>query len=516
MLGKRRRALRHRIMGVVLATALVLQPVTSPLFFNNGVYAAETQTELVVNGSFSDVDEIGNSAINWVAFTEGTSKATFKTGEVLFEIETMGADWSNYLKYAPGINLKNRQSYEISFKVKSSVDRVVQYEFDGGRIDIRKTAVKAGEETEVRYTYTSTVDYNSNPYMFYLGNIDNEINPTEAHTVEISDFSVKTSGETGNGTTEPSNPEPSSPNEDREDGEVVEAVEGNLLKNGNFEDKAEGWQSFSDLADIYWNKYRTVFQIKDNAADWSQSLVQNVELEAGTTYEVRFDIESTVERTVAAGFDNGAKRDEFHSQVIPANTKTTLSYKTTNAITGSNKFMIYLGTNVGAHKVVISNVSIVEAPVELPDTKNDVAPEALKSIKGLAPEDAIALKDGNFTDGLNQWDHWEVDWMKQWDVVKYTPVENGMAVYIKNVGGGDGNNAWDVQMNQQINLKKNLQYTLSFDVHTEKARAINVTLQELGTGEYSKTIGLQKDETRHVVLNIPVQSEDAVNKLFSI
>lgn len=91
-----------------------------------------------------------------------------------------------------------------------------------------------------------------------------------------------------------------------------------------------------------------------------------------------------------------------------------------------------------------------------------------------------------------------------------------MAVYIKNVGGGDGNNAWDVQMNQQINLKKNLQYTLSFDVHTEKARAINVTLQELGTGEYSKTIGLQKDETRHVVLNIPVQSEDAVNKLFSI
>ena len=101
-------------------------------------------------------------------------------------------------------------------------------------------------------------------------------------------------------------------------------------------------------------------------------------------------------------------------------------------------------------------------------------------------------------------------------MVQYTPVKNGMAVYIKNVGDGAGNVAWDVQLNQRVNLKKDLQYTLSFDVHTEKARAFNVTLQELENGEYVKTIGLQKNETRHVILNIPVQSEDALNKLFSI
>lgn len=535
MLRKRRRALYRGITGVVLAAALVVQPVTTTLLSANIVFAAEEKTELIKNGSFSDVDESGNRAANWEARTEGETKAGFEKGKAVFSIKTMGADWSNYLKYTPGIDLKNGQSYEISFNVKSSVDRVIQYGFDGARIDIRKTAVLAGEETTVSYIYTATQDYNANPYMFYLGNIENETNPTEEHTVEISDFSVKTSeaGKPGSGTTEPTKPtetessetessetestetETPEPGADHEDGEAVEAVAGNLLTNGNFEKKQEGWESYSDNAEIYWNKYRTVFQIEDNAADWGQSLVQNVGLEAGMTYKVSFDVESTVARTVAAGFDNSG-RDEFHSEMIPANTKTTLSYTTTKAAQGSNKFMIYLGTNVGAHKVTISNVSIVEVPEELPDTENEKAPEALKSVKGLSAEDAIALKDGNFTDGLTQWEHWEVDWMKQWDVVRYTPVENGMAVYIKNVGGGDGNNAWDVQLNQHVNLKKGLSYTLSFDVHTEKARAINVLLQELGTGEYVKTIGLQKNETRHVILNIPVQSEDALNKLFSI
>ena len=251
--------------------------------------------------------------------------------------------------------------------------------------------------------------------MFYLGNIDNETNPTKEHTVEISDFSVKASGESGQpggGTTEPTETETteteSSETEttetekpgsgaDREDGEAVKEVAGNLLTNGNFEKKQEGWESYSDNAEIYWNQYRTVFQIKDNAADWGQSLVQNVDLEAGVTYEVSFDVESTVSRTVAAGFDNSG-RDEFHSDMIPANTKTTLSYRTTKAAQGSNKFMIYLGTNVGAHKVVISNVSIVEVPEELPNTENDKAPKTLTSLKGLDAEDAIALKDGNFTD----------------------------------------------------------------------------------------------------------------------
>ena len=102
--GKREKTLYRGIMGTVLAATLVVQAVTPTGFSGNIVYAAEEKTEVVVNGSFSDVDESGNSATNWEARTEGMSKAAFENGKAVFDIQTMGADWSNYLKYKPGIN----------------------------------------------------------------------------------------------------------------------------------------------------------------------------------------------------------------------------------------------------------------------------------------------------------------------------------------------------------------------------------------------------------------------------
>lgn len=759
----------NRVLGVALATILAVQPMSVVLSPVNVVYAAE-MTELAVNGNFSDVAADGSSATNWEMRKEGMTTGKFEGGKAIFDIQTMGSDWANYLKYTPGINLVNGQNYEISFCVKSSVDRTVQFGFDGGRLGINTKNVKAGEDTFVNYTFTAPQDWNSNPYMFYLGNIDNTDNPTEAHTVEISNFSVKTIAVSGGGENmqNPSTQPPSAPfgvisgywgNEDAnkgkiriawghdssnggavsefvitingkevgistgndffteniytagvheitvaarnangssdvatgelnlteeqagvkgegstsvsevkgnllkngnfaekktgwdsfennatvtwneystvfeingyeadwgqsikqavsfeqgatykvsfdiestiartvsadiadrspreftsetipantkttltyettapsasgsffiylggvsdahtvtisnvsivkvneggsqqpvnpgpegadtEDGEKVEAVEGNLLQNGNFADKDKNWGMNNTNADVYFNKYRTVFQIKGEAADWGQGLYQLVTLQSGPKYKVSFDVETSVERKITVDINDAGR--EFTSELIPANKKTTISYETSDVNNGENKFYIYLGgvSGLGNHKVVISNVSIVEMPEDLPNTENDTAPAPLTGLKGINVEDAIALKDGKFTDGLNKWETWCVDWMQTWNVVKYTPVENGMSVYITNIGDGEGNVAWDVQLNQNIDLKKDLQYTISFDVHTEKARAFNVVINDLGTGEFVKPIGLQKDETRHVVLNIPVQSEDALNKLFSI
>lgn len=614
----------NRVLGVALATILAVQPMSVVVSPVNVVYAAE-MTELAVNGNFADVAADGSSATNWEMRKEGMTTGKFEGGKAIFDIQTMGSDWANYLKYTPGINLVNGQNYEISFCVKSSVDRTVQFGFDGGRLGINTKNVKAGEDTFVNYTFTAPQDWNSNPYMFYLGNIDNTDNPTEAHTVEISNFSVKTIAVSGGGENmqNPSTQPPSAPfgvisgyweNEDAnkgkiriawghdssnggavsefvitingkevgistgndffaeniytagvheitvaarnangssdvatgelnlteeqagvkgeggsqqpvnpgpegadtEDGEEVEAVEGNMLQNGNFADKDKNWGMNNTNADVYFNKYRTVFQIKGEAADWGQGLYQLVTLQSGSKYKVSFDVETSVERKITVDMNDAGR--EFTSELIPANKKTTISYETSDVNNGENKFYIYLGgvSGLGNHKVVISNVSIVEMPEDLPNTENDIAPAPLTGLKGINVEDAIALKDGKFTDGLNKWETWCVDWMQTWNVVKYTPVENGMSVYITNIGDGEGNVAWDVQLNQNIDLKKDLQYTISFDVHTEKARAFNVVINDLGTGEFVKPIGLQKDETRHVVLNIPVQSEDALNKLFSI
>lgn len=523
---RKRKKLVNRIFGLSLAAVLAIQPMSAAVSPMSVVYAQE-MTELVTNGNFSDVSPDGGSATNWEMRTEGESKSEFKDGKAIFNIVTMGADWSNYLKYTPGIDLVNGQDYEISFNVKSSVDRTVQFGFDGARIGIKTQDVVAGVDTHVSYTFTSAVDYAANPYMFYMGNIDGVVNPTEEHTVEITDFSIKSSSgttepegeagaESGTGGTGGSGAGAESGTGLTEDGEAVAAVEGNLLLNGNFESKGANWDSNNSNADVYFNKYRTVFAINGEAADWGQGLFQYVNLESGPEYQVSMDVETTVERTITVDINDAGR--EFTSALIPANTKTTISYKTSDVNNGQNKFYIYLGgvTGLANHQVVISNVSIVECPADLPDTKNDEAPLALTSLKGINTDDAIALKDGCFTAGLNNWETWCVDWMQTWNVVKYTPVKNGMSVYITNVGDGAGNVAWDAQLNQRIDLKKDLKYTISFDVHTQKARAFNVVINELGTGDFVKPIGLQKNETRHVVLNIPVQSEDALNKLFSI
>lgn len=699
MAKKVRKPWQKRLVGVVMATILAVQPTALSWNTLGMAYAAENDeilTELVSNGDFSEISADGTSAANWNINVTGSTSVRYEAGKAIFNIQELGdLDWSNFLKYA-GIQLKNGQTYVISFTVKSSVTRTIQYGFDGPRMGIEQSTLLAEKEQNISYEMVAQQDVENNPFMFYLGTIPDGVNPTEEHTVEISNFSIKGTAETDEGDDNGNTGNTDSEERDTADGEPVTAVEGNLLTNGNFENKQDGWNVYSEQAvvswnkyrtvfqiqqdavdwaqsmhqtvsleaganyqvkfdiessiertirttfensgdeihsttipanekttvsyttdktgtgnyefflylgalpqgiadtsayqlgphkvvisnvsvikladgsggsgegsggngentdadtedgaevpevagnllkngnfalkndtenwqyydtnaDIYRNQYRTVFQIKGDAADWQQAIYQNVDLEAGTEYTVSFDIESSVERSVAAGFDNSG-RDEFHSEIIPANEKTTLSYTTTNAKEGSNQFMIYLGTNVGAHKVVISNVSIVENPKKF-DTndENDSILETLNSIQGLNPSEYYLLKDGTFTAGMSNWEHWEEDWMKQYNVVKYTPVDNGVNVYIKNTGGGEGNKPWDVQLNQHLNIKAGLQYTISFDLHTEKARAINVVVNDAdGNAILSKTIGLQKNESRHVSFNIPVQDEDRLQALFSI
>ena len=190
-MAKKRKAWLKRLLGVTLAAALIVQPMPTQLGSVSVVHAEETEmTELITNGDFSDIATDGSSATNWELRAEGTTTAKFESGKAVFEIQTMGDYWANYLKYTPGIDLKNGQEYVISFTVKSSVARTVQFGFDGGRIGITTQALNAGEETQVSYTFTASQDYAANPYMFYLGNITGADNPTETvmKTMEKSGF----------------------------------------------------------------------------------------------------------------------------------------------------------------------------------------------------------------------------------------------------------------------------------------------------------------------------------------
>ncbi|MDF2590019.1 MAG: endo,3(4)-beta-glucanase, partial [Anaerocolumna sp.] len=282
-----------------------------------------------------------------------------------------------------------------------------------------------------------------------------------------------------------------------------------LIKNGDFSQGAQDWGIIKENnADITIVPGKATVTVTGGAitADWMPSLHQVVSLDAGTNYRISVELESSVDRNIMIAKDSERTYSNPDDQKsLKANQKTTISYETgvlTEAIP-EFKLMIYCGilpgdSFYGNHTLTITKVSMIALPVTLPDDPCDELPSPIADITGISPTDALVLKNGDFSKGLSNWETYAVDWMQQYDVVKYTKVENGMNVYIKNVGSDPGNNNYDVQLYQAVNLKKDLQYSISFDVHSDKARSIQVVYDGVG---FLKTIGIQAGETRHVTYN---------------
>lgn len=481
-----------------------------------------------LDGAAGDIETLGenlagpnifkNNLENWTRFNDSVESMTpsedGSSVEIKITDQALGANWGTGLKYTGASwGLAAGTTYEISYKIKSTVDRAIVSDFDeNAEADRKKVSLTADREQQVTFRVTPTGAWTQ--FMFYLGNVDNK-NDYGAHDITISDFSIK------------------EVTIELADGTPVEETEGNLLINGTFKDgTTEGWNVGNAFASVKTAKYKVVFDITGDCADWQNWLMQNVTLDSGSKYKIAYTIESSIDRTIITGFDGGVwlgHRD------LQANTPTDIEYEVTGT-TGGN-FAIALGSNLrdctydgvtyaakaqtlGAHRVTISNVRITEMPAELPDTPNDTPYEKITNLStdyaGYTAAELNPLKDGKFTRGLANWETWQEEWMTTWDTVKYNPVEDGMSVYIENVGDGEKNYAWDAQMNQKISLAANAKYVLSFKVHSEKARAINVVITDIDNGsDWVKPIAIQKGETREVILNVPVLSADAVDKTFS-
>lgn len=488
-----------RTVRVLLASAMVLQLSAGGLGVafasyvpDDGANTPQVQEEnpnLVANGDFSQGSEGWTPLGVWTFDENGASTTT--TGA--------GADWSTMLKYT--VQLEESYQYEVSVTLISTVERTVT--LDIGDMEPREytsDTIPANEETTI--TYTSERGIGGDRVLgVYLGGSD-----YGEHTVTITNVSVVRGDKI------------KMPGEDADDGDPIDEVAGNLLPNGSFAGKGEGWEAQTANADVYFNAYRTVFYLKGSTADWQQGLKRPLNLDSGK-YIVTFTVETSVARTVSLNLRDVETGNFYTSPILSAGEPTTLSFVTDGTVRDGGAFYLYLG---GAdaeypHSVVVSDISVVEKPVELANDENDEAPAPVASIKGTAAAEQTVLKDGAFTQGMAMWEHWEEQWMVDWDVVKYTPVEDGVRVYITNVGDGEKNYPWDAQLNQRIDLKAGLAYTLSFDVSTEKDRAFNVVINDPQDNNiFIRTVGLRAGESRHVVFNIPVQETDALNYLFSI
>jgi len=518
----------------------------------------EIEGNLLRNGKFKE-----SNTDSWTVSTNEGSTTTIKKGKIAFDIASGTSEDSDISLKQDSIKLEKDKKYTITFKAQSTIDRDILVGSDNGTW-LKPYALKAGENT-VSYEVSGVEGDNfiialgsnlraNTAYTEYNEDEKTQVSIGEAKTQELKKHRVILSDICiVEGLPEFT------------DGTPVEENPDNLLTNGTFKDgTTEGWDIKNTNATVRNAKYKVAFDIKGPQADWEVWLQQKIELSKGEKYKITFDAESTVERDILVGSDGGTWLKPQH---LEAGKLTRVSYEV-RGMSGNN-FTIALGSNLRAtseyqdlkenttvppsaaknqtlplHRVTISNICITVIPTIYPDTPNDTLPAKITNLSGYdgwTPSELAPLKDGNFvrsvevTRGDNIqvtapenaiWSLWHEHWGGA-DWVRCTPPDkdgDGVKIWLANTGDADpnakgegGNRPWDVQLKQQISLRAGKQYILSFKVHSEKERSINVSIADIDKGEaWVKPIAIKKDETREVVLKLPVLTENADNKTFMI
>lgn len=517
----------------------------------------EIEGNLLRNGKFKE-----SNTDSWTVSTNEGSTTTIKKGKIAFDIASGTSEDSDISLKQDSIKLEKDKKYTITFKAQSTIDRDILVGSDNGTW-LKPYALKAGENT-VSYEVSGVEGDNfiialgsnlraNTAYTEYNEDEKTQVSIGEAKTQELKKHRVILSDICiVEGLPEFT------------DGTPVEENPDNLLTNGTFKDgTTEGWDIKNTNATVRNAKYKVAFDIKGPQADWEVWLQQKIELSKGEKYKITFDAESTVERDILVGSDGGTWLKPQH---LEAGKLTKVSYEV-RGMSGNN-FTIALGSNLRAsseyqdlngntvpssaaknqtlplHRVTISNICITVIPTIYPDTPNDTLPAKITNLSGYdgwTPSELAPLKDGNFlrsvevTRGDNiqvtapenpVWSLWHEHWEgANW--VQCTPPDkdgDGVKIWLANTGDADpnskgegGNRPWDVHLKQDISLRAGKQYVLSFKVHSEKERSINVSIADINNGEaWVKPIAIKKDETREVVLKLPILQENANNKTFMI
>jgi Beta-glucanase/Beta-glucan synthetase len=156
----------------------------------------EEVTEMVKNGDFAD-----NS--NW----NSNGPATFADGKVTFDVAAFtgtSREWDSQLKQS-GLKLEPGASYDVSFKLKSSVSRTVKFVFMTPTYDWYGGVDAINLDAGVEKTFTTTITVDPSKatsteidFVISMGAIgvqkDGDIcvdGVLGAHTVEIDDVSIK-------------------------------------------------------------------------------------------------------------------------------------------------------------------------------------------------------------------------------------------------------------------------------------------------------------------------------------
>ncbi len=276
----------------------------------------------------------------------------------------------------------------------------------------------------------------------------------------------------------------------------IRLVEDTLIKNGSFNADLAGFEVYAyDMSAVSYTvdsqQEDSAFDItiKDtNDADWKIQLKQNnVVLEKGQWYNLKFDIKSSIARKISYAIQrNGAVHKDaagnedwipYVQDVVSLEASADGKYQNVNVNFKMNYdtdegsiFNIAMG-KVGEtritnqHRICIDNISLTK--IEEPE---DVSPDI--------PAGKNLIKNSNFADGKASWTETIANWGGDAVADASSQIADGKITYtIRNTGTID----WNVQLKQNdVPLQAGKTYVLSFNVQSSLARKMHYAVQKNG------------------------------------
>lgn len=469
---------------------------------------------LIMNGKFN----AGTSGFE--VYVDGSASASYvvdsqsEDNALDLDIKNTGdAEWKIQVKQG-SVTLEEDQWYTLSFDIRSSMARSIQYAIqrDGSvHKDVNGNEDWTPYVQETVKLDASAKDYTTVTKTFQMmqgtdtGSIFNIAlggnNITTQHRVCIDNISlVKTEA----------------PAEEEE-------PEGtNLLKNGDFSDREEGWSGeVISPAEGKWNfteKNATVTTTNAGTAAWNVNLKQkNVTLKKGVVYEVKATITSDVDRTAEfacmdSGSSNWYVQGDNHI-TLKADEPTEVTFKV-GVGDGKTDKGAYIGFNLGkisedtpdASVITIDDVSMIKiSGDDSGDTEEPEEPEE-PSVSG-----NNILRDSEFENG-----NWNGDWGLYSTDDKEVKIENGSAVAdLKSVG----TDPWSAQLKQEnIAFEAGAKYILKMTVNAEVSRIINVQFNT-STDGYIAGTDIELTEGDNVIkqeITVEADKETVENGIFKI
>ncbi len=323
----------------------------------------DIDTHPLKNGDFSSNKDSWGEYIDWSA----NASISVDNEEAVINILNVGPQsWGILMEQGP-FDMSNKVDYIIAFDAKSTVDRNIEVTIENAGY-YRYLSEKVSLSSEFTH-YEFVLDMPVEDFAslkFLVGNTDETIDGDIAHTIVLDNVVFQVIG----APQPPEEPEPPvDPN-------------GPIVTNGTFDTDTSGWTTYvgdgsnAEISSVN-GQLEVLFPAYAGWFLWSTQVYQdNISLEAGKTYELSFDISSTVDKDILVQMT-----DMEEKALSLTSTMETVTFEfTATTDTTSGKLNFLLGTNnmdgadfIVNQKVLIDNILIseqVEPPVEGPIVTN--------------------------------------------------------------------------------------------------------------------------------------------------